>query len=97
MVRHCMEIIKLVAFLNPVQVNVITGDQPEYALGKKVQWMHSIHYNDTVRVKIDTPGGVENLLDVGKVEWSRYARQIYLATSLNLPNEAFNNQSEKTI
>ena len=49
MVRYCMKIIKrLVDFLNPSQVSVIAGDQPAYALGKKVQWMYPSHHNGIV-------------------------------------------------
>ena len=33
MMQHCMKIIKqVVDFLNPSQVSVIAGDQPEYIL-----------------------------------------------------------------
>ena len=46
-VRHCMDIIKkLLAYLNPGQSTVITGDQPVYAIGKQVQWMYPDVYKD---------------------------------------------------
>ena len=46
-VRHCMGIIKtLVANLNPGQSTIITGDQPVYAIGKQVQWMHPDEYEN---------------------------------------------------
>ena len=51
MVRRCMEIIKrVVYFLNPGQGGIITGDQPAYALRKKVHWMYLSHYSDIERM-----------------------------------------------
>ena len=39
MVAHCMRVIrKLIQLLNPMQIPVITGDQPVYALMKQIQW-----------------------------------------------------------
>ena len=44
-----MKIIKrLVGFLNPGRVSVITGNQPVYAFRKKVQWMYPSHFNGIV-------------------------------------------------
>ena len=49
MMHHCMKIIKrLVDFLNPGRVSVITGNQPAYAFRKKVQWMYPSHFNGIV-------------------------------------------------
>ena len=48
--RHCMEIIKqLTQHLNQSQKQIIiTGDQPVYALGKKVQWMFPDQFRDVL-------------------------------------------------
>ena len=38
-VAHCMRVIrKLMQHVNPIQISVITGDQPVYALIRQVQW-----------------------------------------------------------
>ena len=51
MVRHCMKIVtETVKYLNPTQLTIITGDQPVYALGKKVQWIYSDQYKDVLRM-----------------------------------------------
>ena len=49
-VRHCMKIIKqLTQHLNLSQKQIIiTGDQPVYALGKKVQWMFPDQFRDVL-------------------------------------------------
>ena len=50
LVRHCMEIIKqLTKHLNQSQKQIIiTGDQPVYTLGKKVQWMFPDQFRDVM-------------------------------------------------
>ena len=41
MLLHAMELVKKsVNFLNPDQIAIITGDQPVYAIMKKLQWSH---------------------------------------------------------
>ena len=41
MILHAMQLVmKSVAYLNPAQKPVITGDQPIYAIMKKLQWSH---------------------------------------------------------
>ena len=50
LVRQCVEIIKLLTqHLNQSQKQImITGDQPVYALGKKVQWMFPDQFCDVL-------------------------------------------------
>ena len=48
MVRHCMEVIQQITLhMNPTQKQVfITGDQPVYALGKRLQWMYQCQFSN---------------------------------------------------
>ena len=57
MLKHGMNIVKsAIAFLNPTQIPLLTGDQPVFALGKKVQWLFPEEFGEDRFVM--WPGGL---------------------------------------
>ena len=47
MVRHCMGVtIKVISQVHPSQVQIVTADQPVYALRKRIQWMYPEEYGE---------------------------------------------------
>ena len=66
MIRHGMDVIKKsVSFLNPGQIPVMVGDQPLYALGKKIQWLLPKEFGEDKFVM--WPGGLHIEMTMLKV------------------------------